>query len=507
MSEERPASSLLLTDGYKFPMMEAGAPLREEEFYYSHRKGGWSFIPLDIGRHIRSLLPLLTLQDPAFETLANHGYALGAGARTALTLRDQVRVRALPKGSWFTDREPVFSVAGPSALGSILEPLALQLHRRIQIATCARLRPDELPRFISFATCEADRQITLETLDEVEVQAPPIKVVTDLYVQSVYDRAMRMVEIVEDPDRLFEVGLRAASCPEEHSLALSALAEAGIRRTSNVLGALQYGMIPVGTMGHEHIMRFGTSYDAFAAMRDRVPGFVSYLPDTYSTLAEGVPAALRAMAEAPGRDAAIRFDSEANIRSQYAATVCMANEAGLSPRYILESGWDDEKTIEFEALRRSLKVPAERQAYGLGNFFVKPPWAHFGRDHVSAVYKLSYSSEPCMKMGDEPQGGKASLPGKLVLWRPALGADGYRGPSGYVSQFEERWQPPGWSSLLTGAGSSPRAMAFSASEMRGLASRPYAPLGLSPETQRRVAECHAQRRAAIAEAQLGRSTS
>ena len=33
-------TSITNSDGYKFSMAEAGAALRTETFYYSHRKGG-----------------------------------------------------------------------------------------------------------------------------------------------------------------------------------------------------------------------------------------------------------------------------------------------------------------------------------------------------------------------------------------------------------------------------------------------------------------------------------
>src|SRR5689334_16959128 len=111
-------------------MAEAGFPLRRETFYYAHRRGGWQLVPLDIEAWVVENLPVPDAADWAF--LDRHGYFQGGAFRAAVAQRDRVVVRALPKGSWFGEREPVFSVTGPSALVSFLEPLALQLHWRIQ---------------------------------------------------------------------------------------------------------------------------------------------------------------------------------------------------------------------------------------------------------------------------------------------------------------------------------------------------------------------------------------
>lgn len=491
--------SFLATDGYKFSMAEAGFPLRPETFYYAHRKGGWQYVPLDIEAFIKASLPTPTADDFAY--LDQHSYSLSAGTRTAAMKAGEVSVTALPKGSWFYEREPVFSITGPSVLASVMEPMALQINRRIQVATCALLRPEKLAEMVENATCEEEKQITVETLDAVGVPVPKITVREQEYYDAVYARAKRLVEIVGDPNRIIEVGLRACSCMEQHLIALRAIKAAGIMRTSNVYGAKLLGMIPIGTMGHEHIQRFGSSYPAFCAMRDRVPGFISYLPDTFTTLGEGVPSAFRAMADVPGRDSAIRFDAEHSIESQYLATVAMAREQGRNPYYILESGWDEKKTVRFEMLRELMGVPADRQGYGYGNFLVKPPWAHFGRDDVAAVYKLCKSIVGRQKMGDEPGGAKESFPGDVVLWRPHLGMAGYSGPCGWVAQRGENWKPPVPATLLSGCREVPTSVKFNAKDVAEfLRNKNLGPVALSPETQRQRDACYRDRERAIAEA-------
>jgi len=104
--------------------------------------------------------------------------------------------------------------------------------------------------------------------DAVGLPAPAIEVDSDGYYRRVLAAAKALVEAVKNPDRIFEVGMRSASCLEQHEIALRACREAGIRRTSNVLLARTLGMIPVGTMGHEHVQRYGADEPAFRAMLD-----------------------------------------------------------------------------------------------------------------------------------------------------------------------------------------------------------------------------------------------
>src|SRR4029453_6329436 len=159
------AQSLLATDGYKFSMAEAGWPLRTETFYYSHRKGGPQVLPVDVPAFLRSLLP--TPADDDYRYLAEHSYERGPGVRAPTVEPAPLQIRALPRGAVFYDREPVFTVTGPSALVSWLEPLVLMLPYRIHVAS-----PPEEVRVV---TCERQREIVRETLDAVGLPAPAIE--------------------------------------------------------------------------------------------------------------------------------------------------------------------------------------------------------------------------------------------------------------------------------------------------------------------------------------------
>ncbi len=478
--------SVLETDGYKFSMASAGFPLRREAFYYSHRKGGPAYLPVDPAAFVAAALPEPTADDFAY--LDTHGYFQDGAFREAIRRKQDVRVVGLPRGGWFTDREPVLFVDGPSALPSWLEPVVLQLHLRIQIATAALRDPALLARKVAKVTCEEERAVIVETLDSVGVKPPPMQVASQEYADAVSARARELVAITGDGNRIFEVGMRAVSCSEQHRIALRAIRDAGILRTSNVQIARELDMIPVGTMGHEHVQRHGGDYAAYTSMRDRYPGFIFYLPDTYDTIASGIPAALAAMLDDPARNSGIRFDSEHGIRGHYLYAVSRAREYGLQPLLGLESGWNAELTREFEELRRLVGWPADRQAYGYGGYLVRPPWPHFGRDDVSAVWKLCQTGERAtMKFGDEPKSGKASIPGRPVLWRSLDGR------SSWAAQEGEDWAPPVPAALLSG-GTTVVEIAPDAEKLR-----------YSPATSALVEHCTREREASVARAlSLGR---
>ncbi len=482
------------TDGYKFSMAEAGAALRAEIFYLSHRKGGrdgWHYMPVDAEAYLRSELP--TPNDEDYNYLREHSYEVGASFRKAFS-NIKMKVTSVPKGSWFYNREPAVVAQGTSAVVSWLEPAAIKLNHRIQVATAIMSGDPRLAEKVASVTCNEEKRIILETFDQLGRKAPDIQVRSQEYYDAVFARAKSLVDIVKDPDRIFEVGMRAVTCRDQHEIALRAIKDAGILRTSNVLLAQLLGMIPVGTMGHEHVQRIGDDYDAFCWMRDRFPGFLFYLPDTFSTLYSGVPSALRAMSEAPERDAGIRFDSEHGIRGHYTFTVARAMEMGMQPRLALESGWNDKLTVEFEELREQVRWPADRQAYGYGGFLVKTPWPSFQRDDVSAVWKVCKTgARGVMKFGDEPGSAKESIPGNPVIYRPSPLEAGANTPASYILQEGEDWTPPHGAKLISGAAADGR---LDPSRLGCL------PAAMSPATQALIHECRKGRDAVLARAAL-----
>jgi nicotinate phosphoribosyltransferase len=437
------STSVLMTDGYKVSMAEAGWPLRRETFYYAHRRGGPGVVPFEVEAELKALLPAPTPEDFAF--LAKNQYEPGAAFRAAFERKDLV-VRALPKGAAFLDREPVFSVTGASALVSWLEPLLLMWNWRIQLATEALLRPEGLPALLGHLTCARQAELAKQTLDAIGVAAPAIQVDEAGYAERVAARGRELVQIVGDPARIFEVGLRAASCMEQHLIALKALQSVGITRTSNVYGAKVLGMVPVGTMGHEHVQRYGSDDAAFRAMTDRRPQRSSFLLDTFDTLGSGIPAAFALIQERPNEKDSIRYDS-GDKEAQYLHAAERAKAMGIRPVQILEDGFDATMTRRFETLREQTGWRPEEQVYGYGGYLVAQPMdTPLTRDRVAAVYKLTQTGQrPTMKFANEAGSGKQSVPGRPVLFRRRAGSL----PAGIIGQEGEA--PPDGYFLLTGS--------------------------------------------------------
>lgn len=451
--------SVLATDGYKFSMAEAGWPLRREVFYYSHRKGGWQVMPVDVPAIVQAILPKATAAD--YEYLAKHEYEMGVGFKHAIAQKHRIEVRAIPKGAWFFDREPVFSVVGPSALVSWLEPMLLMLNFQIQVATGALTDRERAASELAVATCGREKELILEVLDNVGVRPWDIRVDASGYGERVKATARELIGIVGEPARVFEVGMRAASCMDQHRLALEACRELGIKRTSNVLLARELSMTPVGTMGHEHVQRYGSDEAAYRAMRDRRPNRSSFLLDTFDTLRSGLKHAFLLMKEDPSHGDSIRYDS-GDKQAQYRHAVAEGRRLGLEPVHILEDGFDAKMTREFEALRHELKVAAEHQVYGYGGTLVaRPAGRPQTRDRVAAVYKLAQTGpRATMKFADEAGGGKESIPGEPEIWRRQSG-DGALGMVGQVGEVP----PHGYERLTGGAASlSPQALWANAAE-------------------------------------------
>jgi nicotinic acid phosphoribosyltransferase len=275
----------------------------------------------------------------------------------------------------------------------------------------------------------------IEAVGGRDTQALMDMIVVDenAYRASVIEQAKKLIKIVGDPTRIFEVGMRAATCESQHKIVLEALRELGIRDTSNVELAREIGMSPVGTMGHEHVQRWGNDLDAYRAMRDMRVGTPSYLLDTFDTIGSGIPAAIR-VAKEQHHTFAIRYDS-GDKYGQYIYSHGEFKRHGLHPIHILEDGFTDEMTAKFEQLREFTGLDPKHQVYGYGGFLVSKHWDNpLTRDRVAAVYKLTETSgEPRMKWGNEEGLGKISIPGSPVAWRKLRGS----GPLSIIGQVGE----------------------------------------------------------------------
>jgi nicotinic acid phosphoribosyltransferase len=242
--------------------------------------------------------------------------------------------------------------------------------------------------------------------------------------------------------------MRAASCAEQHLIAVEAAAAAGFIATSNVEAAQALGLHAGGTTGHEHTQRHGSDLAAFLAIRDRVDGNVTFLLDTYSTRFSGIPTALAVMLQTPDRVCSIRLDSESTMEGDYLLSVHAMREKGVAAPITLGGGFDLERTQAFETLRNQMGWPAEKQRYIYGQYLVDPHVPLPTRGEVGAVYKLSQTGHtPTMKFSDNT--AKSSAPGVPVTWRlmsPGRADRGNR-PIGITGQLGET--PPADYAVLT----------------------------------------------------------
>jgi nicotinic acid phosphoribosyltransferase len=433
---------VLATDAYKFAMAQAGFPLREETFYFSLRHGGWQYVPLDLASWVRDRVA--GIQESLGTTadidgfLDTHHYGMDEAMRAALT--GEIRIEAVPTDTWVHEREPILTITGPSFLVSFLEPVLLWLNYPIQLATEAKARTrsgQDEDAWYGTATCEEHRDLILQTVAPILGHDPVITVGSEGYFDRVRSQVAQLVRAVDEPTRIFEVGMRSAVCMDQHRIALEACKAERVERTSNVMLAHELGMRPVGTMGHEHVQRWGDDLSAFRSMRDMRRDPPSYLLDTFDTIRSGLPAARRVMEERP-HASAIRYDSGDKI-AQYRYACDLFSRCGLSPTHVLEDGLDLAITREFEKLRKLTRLSEAEQIYGYGGYIVAAPGDYrHKRDRVSAVYKLSQTTgEPRMKFGDADGLGKTSVPGKPVIWRRQSGD----GPLGIIAQQDESVPP------------------------------------------------------------------
>lgn len=104
-----------------------------------------------------------------------------------------------------------------------------------------------------------------------------------------------------------------------------------------------------------------------------------------------------------------------------------------------------------------------------------------------------------MKFGDEPKSGKASIPGRPIVWRTHLGMGGLPvgTPVGYVAQQGEDWTPPVPATLLSGSKGIPNPVNFQVGEVKGFALTRTGGVVMSPATQALIDRCTAERAAGI----------
>jgi len=412
----RETASPLMTDAYKAAMAQAGFPLREETFVLTLRKGGPFYIPFELKELVPLLVPAQPTKDEQ-EWLEKFGY--GYTPAMCKALQGRLTVLAPPVGSWVGAGAPICTVTGPSFLVSFLEPLLLMLSYSIQIATAMKQGERHF-----YTSCPEEAELLVVLARMQNVPTLHGKDALCLEMDNAWQDNLRVSisKISEalkgELDRAFEVGLRSATCYMHHLDVLRICLSSGLLATSDLYGAKLFSMIPKGTTGHEHQMRWDVDDRiGYRAVRDMRPGMPSYLFDTTDPITMGLPAAFDVIAENPEQKCALRFDS-GNQDEQFLMIQRHFKKYNFErPLLIFEDSYTAEKTLVNEAFCELHGWPQNLRAYGYGGYLVSGPLkTPYNRDRVSAAYKLAKTADqPVRKKGGNPDGSKASLPGIPIL--------------------------------------------------------------------------------------------
>lgn len=230
----------------------------------------------------------------------------------------------------------------------------------------------------------------------------------------VASKAVRIVRAARlaGPDRtVLEFGTRRTH-PEAAIDAAYAAFVAGVHATSNVAAHVRHGIPVSGTMDHFAVQAWErpgvpvheTEEAFFRAFHETYPDDDTLLVDTYDTFGErtGLRAAVRATGRGPK---AIRIDSSVSRETVHRARVLLDSLGAAHTRITISGGLDE------DAIAALGDAPVD--GYGIGERIVTSPDAPVG---VGAVAKLSVVRDrPTMKLSRGS--GKATLPGRLQVWR------------------------------------------------------------------------------------------
>ncbi len=213
---------------------------------------------------------------------------------------------------------------------------------------------------------------------------------------------------------VMEFGARRAQGPDAATLGARAAYIGGVTGTSNTLTDKYFDVPALGTMAHSWIMMFDTEYEAFKAYAETFPDSVTLLVDTYNTLKEGIPNAIRVFDDVlkplGKRPKAIRLDS-GDIAYLSKQARIMLDEAGYEDCQIVASNSLDEYKI-----KALLNQGADIDSFGVGERLItsKSNPVFGGVYKLVAVEKEGYLI-PKIKISENVE--KITTPGFKQVYR------------------------------------------------------------------------------------------
>ncbi len=217
-------------------------------------------------------------------------------------------------------------------------------------------------------------------------------------------------------DPILEFGLRRAQGPDAGVYGARAAVIGGCVGTSNVLTGKLFDVPVKGTHAHSWVMSFPNELDAFRSYANQFPDACILLVDTYNTLEQGVPNAIKCFQELKDKGVelknyGIRLDS-GDLAYMSKEARKQLDEAGFTDALISASSDLDENLIA------SLKLQgAKITLWGVGTKLItSDDWPAFG-----GVYKLAAETDddgnfiPKIKLSNNP--AKVTLPGVKKIIR------------------------------------------------------------------------------------------
>ncbi|WP_242491866.1 nicotinate phosphoribosyltransferase [Miniphocaeibacter massiliensis] len=226
-------------------------------------------------------------------------------------------------------------------------------------------------------------------------------------------KANRIVRAAEGR-AIMEFGARRAQGPDAATFGARAAYIGGVAGTSNTLTDLLYGVPALGTMAHSWVMMFENEYEAFKAYAETFPDDVTLLVDTYDTLKEGVPNAIKVfdniLKPLGKRPKAIRLDSGDIAYISKQARVMLDN-AGYEDCKIVASNALDEYKI-----RGLIDQGAKVNTFGVGERLITSK----SNPVFGGVYKLVAIEDgdeiiPKIKISENVE--KITTPGFKQIYR------------------------------------------------------------------------------------------
>ena len=228
--------------------------------------------------------------------------------------------------------------------------------------------------------------------------------------------ATKASRIVSQADgrMVMEFGARRAHGYDASIYGARAAYIAGVAGTSNTYAEYVYGIPALGTMAHSYVQSYKTEYDAFLSYAKTFPTSTILLVDTYDTLKQGIPNAIKLEKEYLNPMGeyvrGIRIDS-GDLAYLTKKARKMLDDAGMHKTKITVSNSLDEFLIK-ELLHQGAQI----DSFGVGERLVTArSEAVFG-----GVFKLSAATEdgiltPKIKLSENTS--KTTTPGFKQLYR------------------------------------------------------------------------------------------